>query len=121
MTMFHTGTGKSVVLREIIQTLRKKYPAAKDAVAVTASTGEISRLLWPGVSLLTPRAGLAAANIGGVTLHSFAGVGLGRENVDILLQRVGRHKPAKQRWERTQALVIDEGEAYPACQDDARC
>jgi Cdc6-like AAA superfamily ATPase len=33
------GTGKSVLLREIIKTLRKKY--AQDAVAITASTGEI--------------------------------------------------------------------------------
>jgi ATP-dependent DNA helicase PIF1 len=36
------GTGKSVLLREIIKTLRKKYNSQKspDAVAVTASTGE---------------------------------------------------------------------------------
>jgi hypothetical protein len=33
------GTGKSVLLREIIKTLRKKYVRAPDAVAVTASTG----------------------------------------------------------------------------------
>lgn len=33
------GTGKSVLLREIIKTLRKKY--THDAVAITASTGEV--------------------------------------------------------------------------------
>lgn len=33
------GTGKSVLLREIIKTLRKKYVKSADAVAVTASTG----------------------------------------------------------------------------------
>ena len=33
------GTGKSVLLREIIKALRKKYGSAPDAVAVTASTG----------------------------------------------------------------------------------
>jgi hypothetical protein len=33
------GTGKSVLLREIIETLRKKH--VYDAVAITASTGEI--------------------------------------------------------------------------------
>ena len=32
------GTGKSVLLREIIKTLRKKH--TQDAVAITASTGE---------------------------------------------------------------------------------
>jgi hypothetical protein len=33
------GTGKSVLLREIIKTLRKKH--TQDAVAITASTGGI--------------------------------------------------------------------------------
>ncbi|RMZ70731.1 hypothetical protein GMOD_00000864 [Pyrenophora seminiperda CCB06] len=52
------GTGKSVLLREIIAALRRKYVREPDRVAVTASTG------------------LAACNIGGVTLHSFSGIGL---------------------------------------------
>jgi len=34
------GTGKSVLLREIIKTLRKEYVRTPDAVAVTASTGD---------------------------------------------------------------------------------
>ena len=41
-SLFYTGsagTGKSVLLREIIKTLRKKYVSVPDAVAVTASTG----------------------------------------------------------------------------------
>jgi hypothetical protein len=33
------GTGKSVLLREIINTLRKTYVKSPDAVAITASTG----------------------------------------------------------------------------------
>lgn len=33
------GTGKSVLLREIIKSLRKKLVRMPDAVAVTASTG----------------------------------------------------------------------------------
>jgi len=35
------GTGKSVLLREIIKTLKKKHDKAQDAIAITASTGEI--------------------------------------------------------------------------------
>jgi len=41
-SLFYTGsagTGKSVLLREIIKTLHKKYVSVPDAVAVTASTG----------------------------------------------------------------------------------
>jgi hypothetical protein len=33
------GTGKSILLREIIKTLKRKY--TQDVIAITASTGEI--------------------------------------------------------------------------------
>lgn len=72
-SMFFTGsagTGKSVLMREIIAKLRNKYRKEPDRIAVTASTG------------------LAACNIGGVTLHSFAGIGLGKEPVPELVKKV---------------------------------
>lgn len=84
------GTGKSVLLREIIATLRKKYLREPDRIAVTASTG------------------LAACNIGGVTLHSFAGIGLGKEEVPELVKKIKRNQKAKHRWMRTKVLVVDE-------------
>lgn len=84
------GTGKSVLLREIIATLRKKYLREPDRIAVTASTG------------------LAACNIGGVTLHSFAGIGLGKEPVPELVKKIKRNQKAKHRWMRTKVLVVDE-------------
>lgn len=84
------GTGKSVLLREIISTLRKKHLREPDRVAVTASTG------------------LAACNIGGVTLHSFAGIGLGKEEVPELVKKIRRNQKAKHRWLRTKILVVDE-------------
>lgn len=84
------GTGKSVLMREIISTLRRKYIKEPDRVAVTASTG------------------LAACNVGGVTLHSFAGIGLGKEDVPELVRKVKKNQKAKMRWMRTKVLVIDE-------------
>lgn len=84
------GTGKSVLLREIITTLRVKYRAQPDRIAVTASTG------------------LAACNVGGVTLHSFAGIGLGKEDIPILVKKIMRNPKAKNRWLRTKVLIIDE-------------
>ncbi|KAH9839777.1 uncharacterized protein C8Q71DRAFT_676592, partial [Rhodofomes roseus] len=42
-SLFYTGsagTGKSVLLREIITALKRKYSRTQDAVAVTASTGQ---------------------------------------------------------------------------------
>ncbi|KAI9328867.1 P-loop containing nucleoside triphosphate hydrolase protein [Obelidium mucronatum] len=57
--LFYTGsagTGKSVLMRQIINGLRTRM--TRDQIAITAPTG------------------IAATNIGGVTLHSFAGCGL---------------------------------------------
>ena len=88
--MVVTGTGKSVLLVEIIKALRDKYKKEPDRVAVTASTG------------------LAACNIGGVTLHSFGGIGLGKEPVPELIRKIQYNRRAKQRWLRTKALIVDE-------------
>ena len=89
----HAGTGKSVLLREIIKVLRKKYTKATDAVAITASTG------------------IAACNIGGVTIHSFAGIGIGIDEAEQLATRIRKNKKAMSRWLRTKVLIVDEGES----------
>lgn len=84
------GTGKSVLMRAIITELKKKYAKDPERVAVTASTG------------------LAACNIGGITLHSFSGIGLGKEDVPTLVKKIRRNQKAKNRWLRTKCLIIDE-------------
>ncbi|KAG2222751.1 hypothetical protein INT45_013115 [Circinella minor] len=81
------GTGKSVLLRAIIDSLREKYP---DGVAITAPTG------------------IAACNINGSTIHSFAGIGLGQDPPMKLVQKVQSNKKASERWRRTRVLIIDE-------------
>jgi hypothetical protein len=53
--------------------------------------------------------GIAACNIGGVTIHSFAGIGLGIESADHLAAKIKRNKKASARWARTKVLIIDEG------------
>ncbi|SOV03587.1 related to PIF1 - DNA helicase involved in mitochondrial DNA repair and telomere length control [Ustilago sp. UG-2017a] len=84
------GTGKSVLLSEIIKELRRKHAKRPDSVAVTASTG------------------IAACNIGGVTIHSFAGIGLGKEPTAQLVSKIRKNRKAAARWARTQVLIIDE-------------
>lgn len=101
------GTGKSVLLREIISALRQKFIREPDRVAVTASTG------------------LAACNVGGVTLHSFAGIGLGKEEVPELVKKIRRNQKAKHRWMRTKVLIVDEismvdGELFDKLEEIAR-
>ncbi|KAI0640812.1 PIF1-like helicase-domain-containing protein [Trametes meyenii] len=98
-SLFYTGSagaGKSVLLREIIKTLKKRYSKTPDAVAVTASTG------------------IAACNVGGVTIHSFAGIGLGVESGEQLVAKIKKNRKATARWLRTKVLIIDEGESHPA-------
>ncbi|XP_047128474.1 uncharacterized protein LOC100206110 isoform X1 [Hydra vulgaris] len=81
------GVGKSFLLNELIKSQTKK------GVYVTASTG------------------VAACNINGTTLHSFAGIGLGNKPASILAFDILK-KPykveAKKRWLGCRILVIDE-------------
>lgn len=89
------GTGKSFLLRYLIQELDK---ANGSGVAITAPTG------------------LAAVNVGGQTLHSFAGVGVWQKeaNANIknpmryMLSKVKGAKATSDRWKQTRVLVIDE-------------
>ncbi|KAH3900015.1 DNA helicase PIF1 SCDLUD_004332 [Saccharomycodes ludwigii] len=87
--IFYTGsagTGKSVLLRALIKELRE----CNGTVAVTASTG------------------LAACNIGGITLHSFAGIGLGNGSDVQLFRKVRRNRKNTERWKETDVLIVDE-------------
>lgn len=84
------GTGKSVLMRAIIAQLKKKYAKDPERLAVTASTG------------------LAACNIGGMTLHSFSGIGLGKDDVQTLVRKIRRNPKAKNRWLKTKVLIVDE-------------
>ena len=79
-----------MLLREIIAKLREKHRKDPERVAVTASTG------------------LAACNIGGVTLHSFGGIGLGKEPAAELVRRIKKNSKAKTRWLKTKVLGVDE-------------
>ncbi|CEP62043.1 DNA helicase LALA0_S04e06458g [Lachancea lanzarotensis] len=89
--VFYTGsagTGKSVVLRELVTQLRARYGEA--GVAITASTG------------------LAAVNIGGITVNRFSGINIGMGSVQKLAAQVNRNKTNSERWKRTSVLIVDE-------------
>ncbi len=77
--MFFTGgagVGKSLVLRKVIGAL------PPDATVVTASTG------------------VAAYQVGGVTLHSFACIGTAQGSVEQCVEMVRRRKGAADAWRR---------------------
>lgn len=77
------GTGKSFLLKKIISAL------PPDGTVATASTG------------------VAACLIGGVTLHSFAGIGTGEGTMKRCTELASRQMAA-QVWRRCKTLIIDE-------------
>lgn len=85
------GTGKSFLLKKIIEGLAIKYlDDSEERFAVTASTG------------------LAASNLGGRTLHSFAGIKLGNAPTTKLIMDVFDNKMKLRRWLSVKVLIIDE-------------
>ncbi|EYC02972.1 hypothetical protein Y032_0096g2872 [Ancylostoma ceylanicum] len=78
------GTGKSIVLRRIIDML----PAT--TTFVTAATG------------------VAACQLGGVTLHSFAGIGVGQGTLEQSLALAKGKDPIVKQWKQCTHLIIDE-------------
>ena len=82
------GTGKSFVLRYLIQELEARAPGG--GVAVTATTG------------------IAASHVQGVTIHSWAGIGLGKGAPQKLVEKVRSNAHAARRWRAAAVLIIDE-------------
>lgn len=77
------GTGKSFLLRKIIAALP------------------------PDVTIATASTGVAACHIGGITLHQFAGIGLGTANSERCFEMASRNSSAAL-WRKTKHLIIDE-------------
>jgi ATP-dependent DNA helicase PIF1 len=82
------GAGKTYLIRHIVEWSASE----KKKVAVTALTGCAAMLL-----------GFRAK-----TLHSWAGIGLGREAVDTLVASIKKTNSVKQRWRGTHILIVDE-------------
>ncbi|GAA6052067.1 hypothetical protein NBRC10513_002652 [Rhodotorula toruloides] len=86
------GVGKSFLLKEVtrlLDHLERPYQ-------VTATTG------------------IAALQISGITIHSFAGIGLGKEAINVLYDRIKRSKEKEKVWLNTRCLIIDEVSMSPA-------
>ncbi|KYN45018.1 ATP-dependent DNA helicase PIF1 [Trachymyrmex septentrionalis] len=77
------GTGKSFLLKKIISALP------------------------PDVTMATASTGVAACHIGGITLHKFAGIGVGTGTKERCIQLASRPASAST-WRKTKHLVIDE-------------
>ena len=80
------GVGKSFVVHTIVEALRQQ----NKTVQVCATTG------------------IAAVNVGGQTIHSFAGILLGQGTKETLAADAVKKRPIRDRWRSVDTLVIDE-------------
>lgn len=80
------GCGKSFLLSHIVDFCR----ATGKHVGITAMTG------------------VAAMLIDGVTLHSWAGIGLAKDSAYVLSQWARKNKKSRNNWNAAQVLIIDE-------------
>mmetsp|Transcript_7455 Transcript_7455/g.16312 ORF Transcript_7455/g.16312 Transcript_7455/m.16312 type:complete len:731 (-) Transcript_7455:92-2284(-) len=89
------GSGKSHVLSTIMKLNEEAKYARKKRVTITATTG------------------IAACNVGGITINSFAGVGTGDDPLNEMVARVMGNQYSKNRWKECDVLVIDEVSMMP--------
>lgn len=80
------GSGKSFLIRSLKTTFSEKQ------IAITAMTGCAALLIGQGAK----------------TLHSWAGIGLGKSPISQLITNIRKIKPLAVRWRTVDMLVIDE-------------
>ena len=85
------GTGKTTLLKSIVQSLSAKY--GEECVFVTSSTGA------------------SACHIEGTTVHSFGGIGYGEGTIEEIMRKM--YPRPRQRWKVAKALIIDEISMLP--------
>ena len=102
-----SGTGKSLLLKAIIASLRRKYAKTPEAVAVTASTGMAASNVG-GASPITSACTIHLRDIG-QTIHAWGAISPTVEDVNKLERDIRTAKPALARWKKTVVLVIEEG------------
>ena len=82
------GVGKSFLLKHLVK--REMNRRGDNRVYCTSLTG------------------LASCNIDGITIFSFAGIGLGKEDADVLVEQIIENRTALRRWRLVELLFIDE-------------
>lgn len=80
------GVGKSALINYYIKLNKNK----KFELGVTSTTGT------------------SAILINGTTLHSYLGIGTGKQDIDLICQKINSNKYLKRKWDKLKILIIDE-------------
>ncbi|RUP48957.1 PIF1-like helicase-domain-containing protein [Jimgerdemannia flammicorona] len=102
---------KGIVLSDEQKYILKMVVEQRQSLFFTGSAEIIAQLtvMFSSDELgIAASTGIAACNIGGSTLHSFAGIGLGTDPILQLCNRVKGNRKVSERWRRVKALIIDE-------------
>lgn len=96
------GCGKTYLVRRIVETLSADKRKCEIVTSLPKRRLE-----------LTATTGTAAMNMSfdgtiARTLHSFVGLGLAKEPIDVLVEKTLDNDKLAERWEKTDVLVIDE-------------
>jgi ATP-dependent DNA helicase PIF1 len=84
------GTGKTFILNEFIHYYRYNISNKNLEIAITSTTG------------------CSASLLNGITLHSWAGIGLGEKMIDYYIEDITRNQIKKKNWMKVKVLIIDE-------------
>lgn len=79
------GTGKSFLIKKIVESIPKFKK-----------------------TIITSMTGISAILINGVTLHSYLGIGLGQDKIEVLLDKILKNKWISKKWLSINTLIIDE-------------
>jgi ATP-dependent DNA helicase PIF1 len=82
------GAGKSYLIKHIVDWSAR----VGKGIGITALTGCAALLLGSNAK----------------TLHSWTGIGLGRDSVDVIMKSVLKYPQTKRRWKKTDILIVDE-------------
>ena len=67
----------------------------------------------PTLFIKDANVGIAAVHIGGMTVHSFAGIGKGEDGIIDLKKKAKRTKRIYKHWKECRTLIIDEVSMVP--------
>lgn len=84
------GTGKTFILKYFIDWYKENKENEDYKIYITSTTG------------------LASLLIDGMTIHRYAGIGIGDKDINTYYKKIMKMKSLKRRWISTSVLVIDE-------------
>jgi ATP-dependent DNA helicase PIF1 len=94
------GTGKSFLLKIFIDWYKLHNILDEESYDID---NESHKSIYT-----TSTTGLSALLINGITIHRFAGIGIGDKDVETYYTKLIKNKNIRKRWQNTRVLIIDE-------------